>query len=256
MSDQLSILDYTPDADVEPVDHDPDPLGPNDFHIPPFGRVRIPVLTSTHDEAADRLFGLVDEARSYSRQTGIYSTFCEMWLAALRRYEGGESDYMEIVDDLDREVVELATQGFAVLRHHFVDSGYLSDLLGQVFMRCRHEWGGGWADQEFTPWSVCRLMAADIFDDIDPDRLDSGPPVSIHDPACGSGSMLLAVRALVAECHGRRALRYLRCYGQDISHLCCTMARIQLRLSNAPWALSLLAATHAEMARQRQESHD
>lgn len=255
MSDQLDIFLDVPANIAErsavlPAETEAEALGPNDFYIPPFGRVRIPVLTARNDRGIDALFKIVDQARRESRDRSILWKLCDLWWAALRRYEGGEAEYMEIVGELEPEVVQLATQGFAELRRHFVDDGYLSDILGAVFMRCKASWGGGWADQEFTPWNVCRMMARMTADELPVERLEHGPPITVHDPACGAGAMLLAVQSHVAERHGRRTLYNLECYGQDIDHLCCTMARIQHRMSNVPWMLSLLAATHADMAMQ------
>ncbi|MDZ7703160.1 MAG: N-6 DNA methylase [Trueperaceae bacterium] len=251
MTDQLSIFDTPPDdADVEPQrTPDVEVMGPNEFYIAPFGRVVSEPLTGLHERGIDALFKVIDKAADHTRERSVMWTFCDLWWAALQRFEGGEERYMEIVDELDRETLGLATQGFAILRDHFVDRGYMSDLLGAVFMRCRSEWGGGWADQEFTPWAVCRMKARMAVEDMEAERLESGPAYTVCDPACGSGSLLLALRAQVAKKWGRRALAYVQCYGQDIDHLCVTMTRIQLTMSNVPWMLSLLSATVAEMRR-------
>lgn len=249
MKPQLSLFDSPPaEPDVEPTDTpNLEALGPNTFFIAPFGRVVCEPIGGLHQRGIDALFKVIDQAADHTRERSILWTFCDLWWACLQRFEGGEERYLEIVDELDRETLGLATQGWAILRDHFVDRGYISDILGAVFMKCRSEWGGGWADQEFTPWEICRMNARMTLDDMDAGRLEDGPAYTVHDPACGSGSLLLALRAAVAKKHGRRALGQVRCYGQDIDHRCVTMTKIQLRMSNIAWMLNFLAATFSEM---------
>jgi len=241
---QLSILNDAPDD----PDIDDDPPDRPGAPIPPFGRLQLPVGLAPCDEQAERLFDIIEEARERTREKDIFGQFVRAWWAALRRFEGGEPDYMAIVKSWDDpEVPELLAKGFAVLQEHFVHDGGFDDLLGRTFMLCRHEWGGC-KDQEFTGWATARMMARQTLGDLEAERLEPGEPLRLHDPACGSGVLLLAAQSVIAERFGREALQHVECSGQDIDDLCVTMCRIQMRMTNLRWMVAFLGMTYEEVA--------
>ena len=223
-------------------------LHPNEFTLLGFGRVRAPVCVAPNRRAPGRLKRVIDEVYSITHDRRCFATCCELWWATLQRFEGGESVYMELIADWPDEAVRVAKKGFHILVDHFTHDGGFDDILGQTYMMIRSDWGGSVLGQYFTPWPIARLMTELTAGKLDPDRLANGPAVEMYDPACGSAVMLLAARAHIASTFGRRALRNVRCYGQDVDRLCCTMANIQLAMSNVPWMLSLMAATHADLA--------
>lgn len=223
-------------------------LHPNEFILPGFGRVRAQVSLGSNPRAPERLKRVLDEIYSLTHDRRCFERCCNIWWSTLRRFEDGESDYMELIADWPREAVLAAKKGFHILVEHFVYDGGFDDVLGQTYMQIRSDWGGSVLGKYFTPWPIAYLMTNLTMDELDADRLRHGPSVPICDPACGSAVMLLAARAHIASSFGRRALRTVRCYGQDIDPLCCTMANIQLAMSNVPWMLSLMHATCAELA--------
>jgi type I restriction-modification system DNA methylase subunit len=97
------------------------------------------------------------------------------------------------------------------------------DVLGPVYMRLGQSEPR--LGQFFTPWPVAVLMA----------RLNIGTalpetrPISILDPCCGSGVMLMAA-CEVANSLGLDPRRDLALYGQDIDLVCVKMARANVWL--------------------------
>ncbi len=104
------------------------------------------------------------------------------------------------------------------------------DILGQVFMRL--DINSVRAGQYFTPWDVAVMMARMQFDagHFEQTAREKGV-VTVCDPACGSGVMLLAFAHVVHEALGRRGTARLELYGQDIDIRCVHMCRIQLRMN-------------------------
>lgn len=105
------------------------------------------------------------------------------------------------------------------------------DFLGELFMAL--ELGNEWKGQFFTPYSVCRAMAAISYNgEIETTIRDKGF-ASVNDPACGAGALLLA---FANECR-RRNINYqtsVLFVAQDIDFLAGLMCYIQMSLLGCP----------------------
>lgn len=102
--------------------------------------------------------------------------------------------------------------------------GQLEDILGNIFEQLGSSKALG---QDFTPPSICRLMAGLI-----------GAPtekkiITLNEPSCGSGSMILAYAELM-QSHGRNYCSELVVLAQDIDIQCVLMTYIQLSLYGVP----------------------
>lgn len=96
------------------------------------------------------------------------------------------------------------------------------ELLGvcyETFGTQSEIWG-----QHFTPHSVCELVAEMLANNTDP-----RPPITIADPACGSGRMLV----VAAEQHDLQTI----CFGMDKDVLCAEMTALNLCLYNLDGAV-------------------
>jgi type I restriction-modification system DNA methylase subunit len=104
------------------------------------------------------------------------------------------------------------------------------DILGTIFMKL--DVNSVRAGQYFTPWPIAEMMARMTFDRGEFLRLvKERGEVSVCDPACGSGVMLLAFGKVVHDAFGRDGTARLRLYGMDIDPRCVAMCRIQLRMN-------------------------
>lgn len=105
------------------------------------------------------------------------------------------------------------------------------DFLGELFMALGL--GNEWRGQFFTPYSVCRVMSAMTLGNDFNDKLSDQGWVSVNDPACGAGALLLA---FANECR-RKEINYqtsVLFVAQDIDFLAGCMCYIQLSLLGCP----------------------
>lgn len=107
------------------------------------------------------------------------------------------------------------------------------DFLGDLFMALNlsNEWKG----QFFTPYSVCRMMAKTTCGSSLKQRVEERGWVSVNDPACGAGALLIA---FANECrHPGNDVNYqtsVLFVAQDIDFLAGCMCYIQLSLLGCP----------------------
>ena len=99
------------------------------------------------------------------------------------------------------------------------------DFLGEMFMSL--ELGNHWKGQFFTPYSVCKAMAAINIDDA-LDKVAQKGYIAINDPACGAGATLIGARNALelAKIGGTQAFFV----GQDIDRTAAMMCYVQLSL--------------------------
>lgn len=141
------------------------------------------------------------------------------------------------------------------------------DVIGEVYMQW--EIGNVRAGQYFTPLSIASFMAqAQVGDGeeaiaqrlAETDDPEEVRPITIMDPCCGSGIMLLASAVQFPRWAVDCGL--VQFFGQDIDATCVAMARINsmlygLRGAKTPWCTMSIAKRMREqvdagqMARQR-----
>lgn len=99
------------------------------------------------------------------------------------------------------------------------------DFLGEMFMAL--ELGNHWKGQFFTPYNVCRMMAAMQINGSQ-EHVERKGWIGVQDPACGAGALLIAARnVFAAKGIGYRQALFV-C--QDIDHVAGLMCYIQLSL--------------------------
>ena len=105
-----------------------------------------------------------------------------------------------------------------------------SDILGELFMRL--DINSVRAGQFFTPFPIAEFMSKVTFDkETFMNKAKEKGCVTVCDPACGSGVMLLAFAKVVHDSLGREGTDKLELYGMDTDIRCVLMCRIQLRLN-------------------------
>lgn len=111
-----------------------------------------------------------------------------------------------------------------------IDQNPEQDFLGELFMAL--ELGNSYAGQFFTPYSVCRAMAAITGSDLER-RIENQHWISVNDCACGAGALLIA---FANECR-RQKINYqtnVLFVAQDIDTIAGCMCYIQLSLLGCP----------------------
>lgn len=147
---------------------------------------------------------LINEIKTLSQSNGlnaVFTTFLEITATSIAAQmdpanaEEREKRYQEIASKMTPETLSSYARMFALLtlatREHAEDP---CDILGDVYheLRLNNEWNG----QFFTPDHICRLMAQLLEIDVPEDK---DGPVTINEPACGSGTMVIGAVWAIRE---------------------------------------------------------
>ena len=183
-----------------------------------------------HDEetrglkAAQSIIRLLDEGRA---RTGLsrhpfFTQALRVW-EATSRFADMDEFLNEACVGVEKAVGEIS-QAFAELAYQ-ASRNYL-DLLGMVYMLAQL----GSKGEEYTPPSIARLLVRLTMGRFTPPP-PNGPPLTIYDPCCGSGSLLLGAAEYIDEVHPELLEAGLaRFYGQEISYDAWIMAKLNMRL--------------------------
>lgn len=138
-----------------------------------------------------------------------------------------EDEYLRIVKKYNPDTIRNTLVEFLSELFRFFCNGKFSDILGDVFHKL--EVHNGNIGQFFTPYEVSKLMAQMTFspNDIRTFVEDHGW-VSVHEPACGSGSSLIAFAEVMTK-HGFSP-RTMNITAVDIDSSCVHMTFIQLAM--------------------------
>ena len=101
----------------------------------------------------------------------------------------------------------------------------MCDFLGDIFQEL--ELASKWHGQFFTPYPVCKMIASMTMHDLK--LFESDKVVTISEPACGGGAMLIAACDHLLE-NGINYQRQLKITAMDVDLTACHMAYIQLSL--------------------------
>lgn len=186
-------------------------------------------MRNPHIQAFKRLF---NETARYENRYSVFRDWVMMSAIALNnaflKSESLEEEYLGIVkrykkDDAVRMAHLLAevVQGLEV---------YPCDFLGSLFMEL--ELGSDRMGQFFTPFEISKMMALLTHGDVI-DELSDQPFIRAHEPACGSGSMIIAFAQVMYE-KGLNPQQQLWVSCVDLDPVAAMMAYIQLSLLSIP----------------------
>lgn len=158
-----------------------------------------------------------------------------------------EAEYMDIVKGYEKE----DAVKFSHLLSHVVMAleNKTCDFLGSVFMEL--ELGNNHNGQYFTPYDVSMLMAKMAGLPKEIDYLEEDDIWTVMDPACGSGSTLIAYTEMLLEI-GVNPQRMIWVHCTDIDSVASMMCYIHLSLLNIPAEVvtgDSLALTHSRVMR-------
>lgn len=161
----------------------------------------------------------------------ITATACAIANAGADRnseiFQKREEEYEQCVKRLGS--VEAAAEMFAIVTMA-LDENPEQDFLGGLFMRLNL--GNHWKGQFFTPYCICKTMAAISSLDLE-EQIKNKGWVSVNDCACGAGATLIAMANTLRE-HEVNYQNHALFVAQDVDRIAGLMCYIQLSLLGCP----------------------
>ena len=232
--EQLSIFDIVMEHDNPPV-IEPEQICRKDTERVKPNNNRCPFKIPTVDEIIKR----IDRASYKVSKSKLISDVFECGALAISnridftKYDEREERYKQIMNSYapnERELLaEIFGMIFALLSSVVYDDGTLGDYLGELFMRCSQ--GEKHAGQFFTPYHISKLMAKMVITD---DKVKNNEIMTLYEPCCGSGSMVIASMDVLQNDYGINYASDCFVLCEDIDIRCVHMAYLQLALAGIP----------------------
>lgn len=150
--------------------------------------------------------------------------------------EEREKKYHAIINSYQEEEREIFPQMLNLVVLALSDNPE-QDFLGSLYhyLELHQEQKG----QFFTPYHICEFMSEIQFSDTEADEvLKEKSYISVNDPACGAGAMLIAF-ANVARKHGINYQEQVLFVAQDIDRTAAMMCYIQMSLLGCPAVVAI-----------------
>ena len=151
---------------------------------------------------------------------------------AVAKDEELEQKYLNIINAYQRKEQLEMPKLVGMLVNSFEESGHC-DLLGELYMSM--EISSKNLGQFFTPYSLSKLMAKLT---MDRSMIETQKYVTTHEPACGSGGMIIAQADAMIE-EGYNPQKQLLAYCVDIDQTAAMMCYIQLALWGIPASVTI-----------------
>lgn len=142
-----------------------------------------------------------------------------------------EDSYMETVKRYSKEELELISELLSVTTLA-LEENQEQDFLGELYMQFNLE--NKWHGQFFTPWHVAELMAKILVSDDLKEKITSDGYISVNDPCCGAGCMLIAFANICKDELDVNYQKDVLFVGQDIDPVVAKMCYIQISLLGCP----------------------
>lgn len=165
-------------------------------------------------------------ARTRSSQAAVFADFCRMSACAVSVLSR-EDEYLKIAANYSRDELADFSQSLALLVQE-MESKPFTDVLGPFYLEVAAHSSKQARGEFFTPPELSRAMARML---IDVEAVKSaGKPITVAEPACGSGGMVLAVAELFAP----DSVDLLRVTCQDINPVAADMCYLNTTLWGIP----------------------
>lgn len=193
--------------------------------------------------SVDSIIKLFDKATYKVNRAKIMSDVFECGAIAIsnrfdmRKYDEREKRYLQIMNqysDSEKELItKIFSEIFVLCSSCTLKNGEFGDYLGELYMRS--ETSNSKVGQFFTPYCVSKLCAkTTINEKIIKEKKKSGEILSIMEPACGSGGMILAVLETLYYDHGLNYASQCFVQASDVDSRCVHMCYLQLSLAGVP----------------------
>ena len=141
--------------------------------------------------------------------------------------EAREARYMEIIGRYEKEECSMLAQALAWLVQNLEEE--TNDCLGKLFMEL--ELHSHWHGQYFSPWPIASMMARLTL--ADSEHLLQKECITVHEPAAGSGVMVMAFAQALRDM-GINYQQRMHAHVVDVEQTAVHMAYVQLSLMNIP----------------------
>ncbi|MEM7146336.1 MAG: N-6 DNA methylase [Verrucomicrobiota bacterium] len=188
-----------------------------------------------------------DIARTKSSAVTVFSDFCRMAACALAA-NSREDEYFEAIKPYSKDELKKFTQAMALLIAEMEKSPF-SDILGPYYTEIAAHSSKQARGEFYTPPEICELMAS-IAVDIEATKT-KGLPISVNEPCCGSGGMVLALAKFFAP----DSVDLLRVTCQDINPVAVDMCYINTTLWGIPANIILGNTLHMTIDKSWRNFH-
>lgn len=148
-----------------------------------------------------------------------------------------EEEYKRVIKKYDTGTQNLIAEIFAniyVLLTNCINSSIgFNDYLGELYMRSNTS--SSQAGQFFTPYCVSKMCAeVTINEAVVKKAIENDEIITLHEPTCGSGGMILAAADMLYNKYHFNISRNLFVVCGDIDERCVHMTYLQLSLTGIP----------------------
>ena len=173
-------------------------------------------------------FRKILERISYRHDTRlVFDAFTRLSACALAA-QTREAEYLEEAKRWEKPDLDSFAEAFAALVSE-MEARPFEDLIGGYYMEfALSQKGQQWHGEFHTPKPICDLMARMTLGDME--SLPAAGPITVCEPACGAGAMILSL----AQACPPEVRRRLRVTAMDISRTACDMAFINTTLWGIP----------------------
>jgi type I restriction-modification system DNA methylase subunit len=165
-------------------------------------------------------------SRRRSATVTVFADFCRMAACCLAM-QTREEEYLEVAKRYDREELGGFAEALAYLISE-MEAKPFSDILGTYYLEIASHSSKQARGEFFTPPAISQLIAGMLID-VEATKA-KGEPITVYEPACGSGGMILALAELFAP----GAVDLLRVTARDINPVAVDMAYINCTLWGIP----------------------
>jgi len=187
------------------------------------------IMANANTQAFTRLF---KETAHYHHRYEVFRDFVSMAGIAIQnailKSDELEQEYLAIVGRYEKD--DVARMGRLLAEVVMGLEASPCDFLGSVFMEL--ELGSNHLSQFFTPFCVSQLMSEILYSDV-VDRLSGKPFITAHEPASGSGGMIISlVKTMYNKGLNPQKQLWVSCV--DVDAVAAMMAYVQLSLLHIP----------------------
>lgn len=189
-------------------------------------------MAPSHEEARAAFIRTFKNTAQHQHRYEVWRDFVIMAACALHnglhKDEPREAEYLEVIHRYEKPDQER----FAHLLGKLIQAldSEPRDVLGPLYMEL--EIGSKDRGQFFTPPELSEVMARLTFTD-ELAKLEQQRFITVHEPACGAGGMVLAlIKVLIEAKHDPSQTVFVQCI--DIDRVAALMCYIQLTLWHVP----------------------